>query len=83
MTTARVVLGYRGAQVLAFIRATVSETGRPPSYESIRDELGFNDRAEVCRCVQRIERRGFIRRVGGGRTRRIRLVQNNNCRGAE
>lgn len=66
-------LGYRGRQVLAFIRLCIAEQGQAPSYSEIRDELGFDDRAGVCRVVERLEKRGLVRRVGCGRVRRIRL----------
>lgn len=66
-------MGYRGRQVLAFVRNCMDEEGQAPSYTMIRDELGFNDRAEVCRVVERLEYRGLIARVGNGRVRRIRL----------
>jgi len=67
-------LGYRGRQVLAFVRKTIEEHGHAPSYTMIRDELGFNDRAEVCRVVQKLEKRGLLSRVGDGRVRRIRIA---------
>jgi predicted transcriptional regulator of viral defense system len=67
-------LGYRGAQVLAFIRLAIADHGQAPSYTEIRKTLGFNDRAEVCRVVGRLESRGLVRRVGAGRVRRIRLT---------
>lgn len=77
MTTARVVLGYRGAQVLDYIETTLAETRSPPSYAMIREAFGFHDDAGVSRVVQRLERRGFIRRIGAGRSRRIRVMKNN------
>lgn len=67
-------LGYRGTQVLLFVRQAIRKTGDVPSYTEIRDGLGFNDRAEVCRVVQRLEHRGLIYRTGNGRVRRIRLA---------
>lgn len=70
-------LGYRGRQVLAFITTTIAQERMPPSYGMIREALGFDDNAGVCRCVQVLERRGYIRRVGHGRQRRIRLLNNN------
>ncbi|MEN9924171.1 MAG: LexA binding domain [Pseudomonadota bacterium] len=66
-------LGYRGRQVLAFVRDCIDSEGAAPSYTMIRDRLGFNDRAEVCRVVARLEGRGLIARAGNGRVRRIRL----------
>lgn len=67
-------LGYRGRQVLAFVRDCIAEEGLPPSYTMIRDELGFNDRSEVCRVVERLEDRGLLFRAGEGRVRRIRMT---------
>lgn len=66
-------LGYRGRQVLAFVRDCIDSEGNAPSYTMIRDTLGFNDRAEVCRVVTRLEDRGLLSRAGHGRVRRIRL----------
>jgi SOS-response transcriptional repressor LexA len=66
-------LGYRGAQVLALIRLSIADHGQAPSYTEIRNQLGFNDRADVGKVVKRLEGRGLIRRVGSGRVRRIRL----------
>ena len=67
-------LGYRGRQVLDLVRETIAMHGTPPSYSTIRDSLGFNDRAEVCRVVERLECRGVLYRDGYGRTPRIRLT---------
>jgi hypothetical protein len=70
-------LGYRGAQVLAYVRSTIEVEGSAPSYSMIRDELGFGDDAGVVRVVSILEKRGLLKRVGAGRVRRIRLVVNN------
>lgn len=67
-------LGYRGFQVIAFIRKCIAEEGMAPSYGMIRDELGFLHEADVCRVVKRLEGRGLLRRAGKGRVRRIRLT---------
>lgn len=66
-------LGYRGVQVLAFVRATIAETGQAPSYLEIMKALDFYDRSKVCKVVERLEKRGLLSRVGHGRVRRIRL----------
>jgi SOS-response transcriptional repressor LexA len=71
-------LGYRAVQVLAYVRHTITTEGQAPSYYMIRDALGFNDVAEVCRVIERLERRALVRRAGSGRVRRLRLVINNN-----
>jgi SOS-response transcriptional repressor LexA len=67
-------LGYRGQQVLAFVQIMIAEGGSAPSYSMIRDELGFNDKTDVRRVIERLERRGLLSRVGHGRVRRIRLI---------
>ena len=67
-------LGFRGRQVLAYIRLCIATDGRAPSYDMIADELGFTGKEHVCRVVQRLEQRGLISRVGAGRCRRIRLA---------
>lgn len=66
-------LGYRGTQVLAYVRLCIAEDGQAPSYSMIRDTLGFADVADVAHVVRRLEGRGLLRRVGHGRVRRIRL----------
>lgn len=67
------VLGYRQSQVLRYVRQTIAEDGRAPSYGMIREELGIRSRGKVCEIVDRLERRGLLRRAGRGRVRRIRL----------
>lgn len=67
-------LGYRGRQVMAFVRKCIADHGRAPSYGEIKRELGFACEADVCRVVQRLEGRGLLKRVGRGRVRRIRLT---------
>ena len=67
-------LGFRGVQVLAFVRKCIAEHGRAPSYGMIMRELDFATTADVCRVVQRLEGRGLLRRTGAGRVRRIALT---------
>lgn len=67
-------LGYRGVQVLSYVRETIAVDGQAPSYAMIRDTLGFTHEADVLRVVQRLERRGLLHRAGAGRIRRIRLA---------
>lgn len=67
-------LGFRGLQVLAFVRRIIAETGTAPSYTEISKALNFADRADVCRVVARLEKRGLLHRAGHGRTKRIRLT---------
>ena len=67
-------LGFRGVQVLAYVRKCITDEGRAPSYLQIMRELDFATVADVCRVVQRLEGRGLIRRAGVGRVRRIRLT---------
>lgn len=66
-------LGYRGFQVLAYVRSTIATDGRAPSYDMIADATGIRSRAKVCEVVARLERRGLVARVGAGRIRRLRL----------
>jgi SOS-response transcriptional repressor LexA len=68
------MLGYRECQVLAFTQAVVAEQGTAPSYAMICDELGIGTRGEVSRIVASLERRGYLKRVGAGKVRRIRLA---------
>ena len=66
-------LGYRGHQVLAFVRTTIATHGQAPSYRMICEELGISDKSAVSRMVDRLEKRGLLRRVGTGRVHRIRI----------
>ena len=66
-------LGYRGYQVLNYVREQVHAFGFPPSYSMICDRLGINTKGEVAEIVQRLERRGLVSRVGTGRVHRIRI----------
>jgi len=70
-------LGYRAVQVKAYVEEMTASEGIAPSYRMIRDRFGFCDEAAVLRVVERLERRGLLRRVGSGRVRRIRLAVNN------
>lgn len=67
------IFGYRGAQVLAYVRVTIDQHGQAPSYGMICDALGIATKGEVSEIVSRLERRGALRRVGRGRVRRISL----------
>lgn len=67
-------LGYRQTQVLAYVRLVIDEEGTAPSYAMIRRELGFPNDADVLSVVERLEKRGLLKRVGAGRVRRIRLM---------
>lgn len=71
-------LGYRGAQVEQMIGVWIETKGRSPTSHEIMKALGFCDRAGVIRVIQRLEKRGRVRRVRKGRIRQIRLVINNN-----
>lgn len=66
-------LGYRGCQVLAFVRDTIEHEGTAPSYGQIRDALGFQHKGHVHHVIVRLEKRGLLSRVGAGHVRRIRL----------
>jgi DNA-binding Lrp family transcriptional regulator len=66
-------LGYRGVQVLAYVRSTIAEEGQAPSYGMIAAKLGMCSRENVLRVVERLESRGLLRRAGVGRVRRISL----------
>jgi predicted transcriptional regulator of viral defense system len=67
------VLGYRGQQVLAYVRETIAIDGCAPSYGMICDTVGLAHKGHVCRIVKSLEKRGLLHRVGAGRVRRIRL----------
>lgn len=63
-------LGYRAVQILAYIKTHMEQHGRPPSYSEIRDELGFSDKADVCKCVARLEQRALIVKAKPGKSGR-------------
>ncbi len=69
----RQCVGYRGTQVIAYVRAILAADGRAPSYAMIRDQLGFQHNGHVHRVVVSLERRGLLARTGQGRVRRIVL----------
>lgn len=69
-------LGFRGRQVLDLIADYIAMTGGAPSYETIVDELGFCDKAAVCRCIAALERTGHVSRrgkIGRGKRRIVVL----------
>ena len=59
-------LGYRAVQVLGFVYAYHAKHGRTPSYGTIRDELGFADKADVCKVIGRLEKRELLQRARAG-----------------
>lgn len=67
------VLGYRAVQVIGYVRSTIAERGRAPSYAEIMAGVGIGSKGEVSRIIASLEQRGLIRRVGRGRVRRIGL----------
>lgn len=68
------VLGYRQAQVLQKVKAYLEEHGRPPSYRELCGDLGIATLGEMSDIVASLERRGQLKREGGGLERRIRLA---------
>ena len=68
------VMGYRGHQVMEYVRASIAECGYAPSYSMICARLGIGERTEVRRIVERLEKRGLLKRVGDGRAHRIQLA---------
>lgn len=70
-------LGYRAAQVLAYVSSAIERDGSAPSYREIRLALGIGSKGEVSRIVATLERRGLLSRVGQGRCRRIALGGND------
>jgi SOS-response transcriptional repressor LexA len=65
------MLGYREQQVLIYARRVIAERGVAPTYNMIREETGISTRGEVSRIVASLERRGYLRRAGAERVRRI------------
>lgn len=69
--------GYRGPQVLAYIRQAIATDGIGPTYDRIADDLGFLTAADVCKVVTRLEKHGFVIRPGRGRWGRVKLTNAN------
>lgn len=53
----------REAELLDFIKARMAETGIAPSFEEMRDALGFASKSGVHALISRLEQRGHIRRI--------------------
>jgi DNA-binding Lrp family transcriptional regulator len=66
MIETQIMLGYRGRQVLALIRAASENGERPPSYAMIATQLGMGSVADVCNVVRRLEKRGLLKRCDTG-----------------
>lgn len=66
-------IGYRGSQVLGYVRETIASEGQAPSYGMIRDRFNLAHNGHVHDIIVRLEARGLLRRAGRGRIRRIRL----------
>lgn len=74
-TSSRGRPAHRRRQLIAYVRHTVREDGKAPSYDMICRDLGISSRGEVRRLVCAAEKDGSLRRVGKGRVRRIRLPE--------
>lgn len=68
-------LGYRSFQVLNYVRDEIALTGTAPSYDMICKALGISSKPKVCDIIKRLERRGLLSRVGGGRCPRNVLAR--------
>lgn len=71
------VRGFREIQMRSYLHAYIETHGVSPSYAIARDDLGFCDESGVLRVIERLERKGEVRRIGKGRQRRIQLIVNN------
>lgn len=58
-----------------YVRDTIAQDGRAPSYNMICAAIGIRTRQEVSRIVQAAERDGLLNRIGIGKERRIQLVE--------
>lgn len=74
------VLGYRAVQVLEYVRRSVTDEGRVPSYGMICDELGIATRGEVHRIVMSLERRKLLGLIEFGKCRWAGRGQRIGCR---
>lgn len=55
------VLGYRMAQVEAFVRSRLEEGSDFPSLGELKRELDFYDKAGALRALRRLQQRGRIK----------------------
>jgi SOS-response transcriptional repressor LexA len=69
------VLGFRQIQVIGLIRADLEERGYIRSYQAIADTLGMGGKHYVANVINRLERRGLLRRAGPIGRRAITLPQ--------
>ena len=50
-------------QLLDFIDKRIQETGIPPSYDEMLEEVGIKSKSGIHRLIKSLEERGFIRRL--------------------
>lgn len=67
------------ARLLEFIRARIESEGVAPSFDEMRDHLGFASKGNIHRLVEELQRRGVIRRERK-RARCIQLVRSDEPR---
>lgn len=65
-------LTERQRQVLSYIEQYTSEHGYPPTYQELRQQLGYTSLNAVGDVLRALERKGYIRRLPG-RSRTISL----------
>lgn len=65
-------------RALEFIRAQILSTGVAPTYSEIADHAGLSSNSVVSGVIERLERRGYIRRIKG-RARSIEIVASARC----
>jgi SOS-response transcriptional repressor LexA len=64
----------REAQTYRFIRAFQTSRGFSPSFEEIKEAVGYRSRSRIFYVLKRLEERGLIRRVPA-KTRSITLTK--------
>lgn len=70
-------LTRRQAECLEAIRSAIQDRGIPPSYEELRQTLGYRSKSQVARHVNALEERGHLR-TKPGRNRSMVLVGPEN-----
>src|SRR5512147_2048822 len=69
-------MGLTPAQerVYRFVRDSLQSRGVAPSYEEIRQHLGFRSLNAVTKHVRQLEQRGYLQSLGKNRKRALELL---------
>ncbi len=73
LTPSKPGLTAKQAQLLDFIKASIEETGSPPSFDVMASGIGVSSKSGVSRLLNALEERGYITRMRN-RARAISIV---------